>query len=61
MLGRGGTCPAAYFGERFARRLRLMLSVRFRFAVSRFTFDRFATFRLERFPASRAWCLLVLR
>jgi hypothetical protein len=38
-----------YFFDR-ATCFRFLLSTRFRLAVVRFTFDRFATFRLERFP-----------
>lgn len=44
----GGFGP--YFGPRFALRFRATLSARLFFALVRFVFDRFATFRLERFP-----------
>jgi hypothetical protein len=40
-----------YRGPRFARRFRFTLSLRLRVAWSRFTFDRFETFRFERFPS----------
>lgn len=38
------------YAPRFARRFRLTLSTRLRVACARFVFDRFETFRFERFP-----------
>jgi hypothetical protein len=47
---RAGPPRAAGYEPRFARRLRLTLSARLRVACARFVFDRFETFRFERFP-----------
>jgi hypothetical protein len=66
-VGRGG-CGALAAGTArpdyrpfFARRLRLTDSVRFRFAVARFTFERFETLRFDRFPSLAGMCCSSLK